>query len=148
MKFPIFAVNCCCLPLSFRRSREKRRQRGKMRRKRGKMRKKRGKMRKKRGKSLRPHLHHPVQNTYRHEKLISNCFQGSYRDNRTELLQRPRIGGWIRRGWILRSWGAPIFHPDVPKPFQISFFRTPPKRRNPTTTDPTTNSLRIFSGYF
>ena len=25
MKFPIFAVNCCCLPLSFRRRREKRR---------------------------------------------------------------------------------------------------------------------------
>ena len=38
VKFPIFAVNCCCLPLSFRR---------------------RGKMRKKRGKSLRPHLHQP-----------------------------------------------------------------------------------------
>ena len=36
VKFPIFAVNCCCLPLSFRRSREKRRKRGKMRRKRGK----------------------------------------------------------------------------------------------------------------
>ena len=42
VKFPIFAVNCCCLPLSFRRSREKRRKRGKMRRKRGKMRRKRG----------------------------------------------------------------------------------------------------------
>ena len=25
VKFPIFAVNCCCLPLSFRRRREKRR---------------------------------------------------------------------------------------------------------------------------
>ena len=24
VKFPIFAVNCCCLPLSFGRSREKR----------------------------------------------------------------------------------------------------------------------------
>ena len=36
VKFPIFAVNCCCLALSFRRSREKRRKRGKMRRKRGK----------------------------------------------------------------------------------------------------------------
>ena len=33
VKFPIFAVNCCCLPLFPRR-------RGKMRRKRGKMRKK------------------------------------------------------------------------------------------------------------
>ena len=38
VKFPIFAVNCCCLPLSFRRSREKRRKRGKMRQKRGRMR--------------------------------------------------------------------------------------------------------------
>ena len=28
-EIPIFAVNCCCLPLSFRRSREKRRKRGK-----------------------------------------------------------------------------------------------------------------------
>ena len=36
VKFPIFAVNCCCLPLSFRRSRAKRRKRGKMRKKRGK----------------------------------------------------------------------------------------------------------------
>ena len=43
VKFPIFAVNCCSLPLSFRRSREKRRKRGKMRRKRGRMCKKRGK---------------------------------------------------------------------------------------------------------
>ena len=42
VKFPIFAVNCCCLPLSFRRSREKRRKRGKMRRKRGKMRREKG----------------------------------------------------------------------------------------------------------
>ena len=33
-EIPIFAVNCCCLPLSFRRSREKRRKRGKMRKKR------------------------------------------------------------------------------------------------------------------
>ena len=41
VKFPIFAVNCCCLPLSFRRSREKRRKRGNMR---GKMRKKREKL--------------------------------------------------------------------------------------------------------
>ena len=44
VKFPIFAVNCCCLPLSFRRSREKRRKRGKMRKNRGKMRKKKGKI--------------------------------------------------------------------------------------------------------
>ena len=53
VKFPVFAVNCCCLPLSFRRSREKRRKRGKMRSR------KRGKIRKKRGKSLRPHLQRP-----------------------------------------------------------------------------------------
>ena len=30
VKFPIFAVNCCCLPLSSRRSREKGRKRGKL----------------------------------------------------------------------------------------------------------------------
>ena len=36
VKFPIFAVSCCCLPLSFRRKK------GQMRRKRGKMRKKKG----------------------------------------------------------------------------------------------------------
>ena len=34
VKFQIFAVNCCSLPLSLRRSREKRRKRGKMRKKR------------------------------------------------------------------------------------------------------------------
>ena len=28
-------------------------------------------------------------------------------------------GVWIRRGWISRSWGAPIFRPEVPKPFRI-----------------------------
>ena len=33
VKFPIFAVNCCCLPLSFRRSREMRKKGGKMRKK-------------------------------------------------------------------------------------------------------------------
>ena len=27
----------------------------------------------------------------------------------------PRVGGWIRRGWISRCWGAPIFSPEVPK---------------------------------
>ena len=32
-KFPMFAINCCCLPLSFRRRREKRRKGGKMRKK-------------------------------------------------------------------------------------------------------------------
>ena len=25
-----------------------------------------------------------------------------------------RMGGWIRGGWIWRSWGAPIFIPEVP----------------------------------
>ena len=25
------------------------------------------------------------------------------------------MGGWIRRGWIWRFWGAPIFRPEVPK---------------------------------
>ena len=27
---------------------------------------------------------------------------------------------WIRRGWISRFWGAPIFHPEVPAPVKIS----------------------------
>ena len=40
VKFPIFSVNCCCLPLSIRRRGEKRRKRGKMRENGGKMRKK------------------------------------------------------------------------------------------------------------
>ena len=25
------------------------------------------------------------------------------------------MGGWIRRGWIWRFWGAPIFRLEVPK---------------------------------
>ena len=58
VKFPIFAVHCCCLPLSFRRRREKRRKTKKSEKKAKKCVKKR-KMRKKGGKSLRPHLHQP-----------------------------------------------------------------------------------------
>ena len=30
-------------------------------------------------------------------------------------------GGWIRRGWIWRFLGAPIFRPEVPKPFKQAF---------------------------
>ena len=26
--------------------------------------------------------------------------------------------GWVRRSWIWRFWGAPIFHPEVPNPFK------------------------------
>ena len=44
VKFPIFAVNCCSLPLSFRRSREKRRKRGKNAQKKGKNALKKGKI--------------------------------------------------------------------------------------------------------
>ena len=61
MKFPIFAVNCCCLPLSFRRRREKRRKA----KKKEKMRKKSENMRKKRGNSLRvgdPIYTNPIKN--------------------------------------------------------------------------------------
>ena len=32
----------------------------------------------------------------------------------------PRMGGWIRRGWIWRFWSAPVFRPEVPKPFKTS----------------------------
>ena len=53
VKFPIFAVNCCCLPLSFRRSREKCEEKGEKCVQKGEKRVK------KRGKSLRPHLHQP-----------------------------------------------------------------------------------------
>ena len=64
VKFPIFAVNCCCLPLSFRRRREKRSKKGfrKMREKSGKMRSKKGKNAKQKGKiTPTPHLHQPHQ---------------------------------------------------------------------------------------
>ena len=44
VKFPIFAVNCCCLPLSFGRRREKRRKNPKKAKKSEKMRKKKGKI--------------------------------------------------------------------------------------------------------
>ena len=32
------------------------------------------------------------------------------------------MGGWIRRGWILRFWAAPIFRSEVSKPFKIRLF--------------------------
>ena len=30
------------------------------------------------------------------------------------------MGGWIRRGWVLRFWGALIFSPEAPTPFKTS----------------------------
>ena len=32
------------------------------------------------------------------------------------------MGGQICRGWIWRFWGAPIFRPEVPKPFKIGIW--------------------------
>ena len=37
------------------------------------------------------------------------------------------MGGLIRCGWISRSWGAPIFKPEVPKCFQKSYFACSPE---------------------
>ena len=34
------------------------------------------------------------------------------------------MGGQIRRGWIWRFWGAPIFRPEVPKPFKNRYLGT------------------------
>ena len=34
------------------------------------------------------------------------------------------MGGQIRRGWIWRFWGAPIFRPDAPKPFKNRYLGT------------------------
>ena len=34
------------------------------------------------------------------------------------------MGGQIRRGWIWRFWGAPIFRPEVPKPFKNWYLGT------------------------
>ena len=62
VKFPIFAVNCCCLPLSFRRSGEKRRKRGKMRRKRGKCEEKGEKRAKKGENHSDPIYTNPIKN--------------------------------------------------------------------------------------
>ena len=44
--------------------------------------------------------------------------QRSHPGKQCLLVRGPRK--WIRRGWIWRFWGAPIFRPEVPKPFQIS----------------------------
>ena len=66
------------------------------------------------------------------------------------------MGGWIRRGWIWRFWGAPIFHPET-KTLENKHVGTSglkigvPKTPNPTTTDPTPHarpSERNFSGEF
>ena len=37
------------------------------------------------------------------------------------ILRRRKLGAWIRRVWILRLWGAPIFRPEVPKPFKNKY---------------------------
>ena len=34
----------------------------------------------------------------------------------------PQMGGEIRRGWIWRFWGAPIFRPEAPNPFKIGIW--------------------------
>ena len=34
------------------------------------------------------------------------------------------MGGQIRRGRIWRFWGAPIFRPEVPKPFKNRYLGT------------------------
>ena len=53
------------------------------------------------------------------------------------------MAGWIRRGWISRFLGAPIFSPEVQNTHFKGFGdlwtenRGAPKTRNPTTTDPT-----------
>ena len=63
------------------------------------------------------------------------------------LFRGPRMGGWIRRGWISRFWGAPIFSPEVPKFLFFKGFwdlwtenRGAPKTWKSTTTDPTPHS--------
>ena len=38
--------------------------------------------------------------------------------------KRPQMGGQIRRGWIWRFWGAPIFRPEVPKYLFLKGFGT------------------------
>ena len=53
------------------------------------------------------------------------------------------MGGWICRGWISRFGDAPIFHPEVPKPFKSKHLGTlgaPQKARNPTMMRPTPHS--------
>ena len=40
------------------------------------------------------------------------------------LIQRATNGGQIRRGWIWRFWGAPIFGPEVPKYLFLKGFGT------------------------
>ena len=39
-------------------------------------------------------------------------------------IRGPQMGGQIRRGWIRRFWGAPIFRPEVPKPFRNRYLGT------------------------
>ena len=34
------------------------------------------------------------------------------------------MGGQIRRGWIWRFWGTPVFRPEVPKPFKNWYLGT------------------------
>ena len=57
-------------------------------------------------------------------------------------LRGPQMGGQIRRGWIWRFFGRPIFSPEVPKSLFSQGFGTsglkigaPQKRQNSATTD-------------
>ena len=62
------------------------------------------------------------------------------------LVRGLRMGGWIRRGWIWRFWGTPIFSPEAPNTCFKGFWdlwmesRGAPKTPNSTTTDPTPHS--------
>ena len=50
-----------------------------------------------------------VHKTLTLQGAISLIFPSSFRG--------PQMGGQIRRGWIWRFWGAPIFSPEVPNTY-------------------------------
>ena len=60
-----------------------------------------------------------VREIGRDEFQSAHVVRRTLRDTPVPLYNRtfpwPRMGGWVRHGWISRFWGAPIFSPEVPK---------------------------------
>ena len=65
-----------------------------------------------------------------HLPFLTRCFYKSTPPPWQEVVytppmfRGPQMGGQIRRGWIWRFRGAPIFRPEVPKPFRNRYLGT------------------------
>ena len=90
-------------------------------------------------------------------KFLGNYFCantcGACIGTRANTVRGPRMGRWIRRGWIWHFWGAPISQSRSVKMLVLKGFRTSgrkigPKTPSPTTTDPTPHSRPSDTGKY